>query len=141
MRPRELDISSLIDVLEEEHRRISGKLSEMSSMLEARNMEGFRSALNSIDDTLLQHMLDEEATLLREIIRAFGREGARESIEVFQEHVDIDALIKRMKKSLENGSSGTEEEITFLSSMLSEHFRKEHSRVFPCALDAARMLD
>jgi len=141
MRPRSAGVEELIGVLEEEHDSVRDWLQEMLSYVETGNIVDFRRRLEIIDETMIQHMLDEEATLLRAIIEAFGREGAHESIEVFQEHVRIDALIKEMKREFADDMVPEREKLDRLSSMMKEHFLKEERGVFRCAMDAARKLE
>ena len=140
MRPRDLDIDELIALLETEHERIRSALVELRVLLESGEMEKAMDMIRGMDETLIQHMLDEEATLLRELIRVFGREGAWESIEVFQEHADIDRFIKELKKSIDGGNANITELSAGLSDFLRNHFQKEHTMVFPCVRDAERKL-
>jgi iron-sulfur cluster repair protein YtfE (RIC family) len=140
MRPRALDIDELITLLETEHERIRSALVELHGLLESGKLLEAMGIIKGMDETLIQHMLDEEATLLRAVIRAFGREGARESIEVFQEHVEIDSLIKEMKRSINAGDAGLTGISVRLSAFLNSHFQKEQTTVFPCVREAERKL-
>ena len=140
MRPRALEIDELITLLETEHEKIRSALVELHRLLEAGKLAEATDIIKAMDETLIQHMLDEEATLLRAVIEAFGREGARESIEVFQEHVEIDSLIKEMKRSITAVDVDPIVISHELSLLLNSHFLKEHASVFPCVREAERRL-
>lgn len=141
MKPRNLEIGELIDLLETEHARIKSTLSDIQKDIASGNIESAVNRVRDTDETLIQHMLDEEAVLLKAMIQAFGREGSWEAIEVFQEHVDIDSLVKEMKMSLDHGDGRREAIASRLSELLLSHFEKERTKIFPCARDAERKLN
>ena len=138
--PRNLELEELIGVLEQEHVKAASDLAEIRGMLSRREYEGVRSRLTGLDQELLQHMLDEEASVLRVFIQAFGIEGSREAIEVFQEHVDIREMIVQLAKDLEISQLSSDELGSKLDRFMNEHFRKEDDRIFPLAIETKRTL-
>lgn len=136
-----MSTEELIEVLEKEHESLISTLKKLQDAVSREDAGTAYSIISGIDETLVQHMIDEEANLLKTLIQVFGREGSVEAIEVFREHVDIDALIKEMKKMLYEGKSSRPGMLSQLGDLLAGHFQKEHERVFPCALDAARRLE
>lgn len=140
MRPRQLSTEELIAVLEKEHESLLATLRTLHDAISREDTNAAFSIVGGIDEVLIQHMIDEEANLLKTLIRVFGREGSMEAIEVFREHVDIDAMIKEMKSLLREGKIGQPEMLSQLGDLLTSHFRKEQEHVFPCVLDATRRL-
>ena len=134
MKPRKLGLELLIDLLEGEHRKVESELRAVSGMIAARDPGGLGRLLQSLDEELLQHMLDEESGVLRILIKAYGKEGSRDAIEVFQEHVDIMDLLRELDVSITADRQMSAELLKRLDRLMPEHFRKEDITTFPWAL-------
>lgn len=135
-----MSTEELIPLLEREHNALLETLKLLEEAIFRKDAKAAWGIVDGIDETLVQHMIDEEANLLKTLIQVFGKEGSMESIEIFREHVDIDAMIREMKKSIADVRTDQERLLSDLGTLLSAHFRKEHEKVFPCALEASRRL-
>lgn len=135
-----MEIGELLELLESEHVNMAKNLGLLQNAIQKRDLEEAKSILDGMDETLMQHFLDEEARLLRLIIQAFGREGAEESIEIFQEHIEIDSLVKKLRHAMESGSVSPEEVWRALNGLMEGHFGRESRTAFPCVREAARLL-
>lgn len=140
MSPRGLEIGELVELLEKEHVRMVETLASLHDAIQRRDFSGAKSLMGGMDETLTQHFLDEEARLLLLIVQAFGREGAAESIEIFQEHVEIDGLVKKLREKLSSGAVSQELAWKELDEFMEAHFDRESNTAFPCVRKAAQML-
>ncbi len=53
--------------------------------------------LQEFNPYLRQHIIDEEARVLKLLLEAYGRQGAEEAIKVFQQHKRIHNAIEEMR--------------------------------------------
>jgi iron-sulfur cluster repair protein YtfE (RIC family) len=134
MRPRDLEFEDLISVLEKEHTDVMNVMKELDGNLKIEESSGIQDRLRKLKEELLQHMLDEESGVLRILIKAYGKDGSRDAIEVFQEHVDIMDLLRELDLSVTADRQISVELLERLDRLMSEHFRKEGIMIFPWAL-------
>ncbi len=140
VKPRKLELEQLVTLLEEEHRKVESDLKAVAAMIAARDQDNLGSLLQSLDEKLLQHMLDEEASVLAILIKAYGRERSAEAIKVFREHVRIREMMTDLRKKFEGDPVKCMESRNELESFMIEHFKKEDVRIFPLALETQRRL-
>ena len=140
MSPRGLELDRLLELLEKEHMIMIGTLSSLREAIQRRDVQAARSIIQGMDETLVQHFLDEESTLLLLIVQAFGREGAAESIGIFQEHIEIDSLVGKLRETLMSGVDSSAIAWKELVEFMESHFDRENSTAFPCVREAARRL-
>ncbi len=138
MKPRKLGLELLIDLLEGEHRKVESELRAVSGMIAARDPGGLGRLLQSLDEELLQHMLDEEASVLAVLIKVYGKERSAEAIKVFREHRRIREMMADMKRKFEADPAECMKSINELESFMLEHFKKEEVVIFPLALETQR---
>ncbi len=134
MKPRNLEFEELVSVLEQEHEDVSAVMRGLDGDIGSRQDEDVVASLRNLREVLLQHILDEESGVLRVLINAYGRDGSREAIEVFQEHVDILKMLAELDDSITVDRKASKELRTTLDALMSEHFRKEDDVIFPWAL-------
>ncbi len=140
VKPRKLELEQLVNLLEGEHRKVESDLKAVAAMIAARDQDNLGSLLQSLDEKLLQHMLDEEASILAVLIKAYGRERSAEAIKVFREHVRIREMMTGLRKKFEGDPVKCMESRNELESFMLEHFKKEDVRIFPLALETQRRL-
>lgn len=140
VKPRELELEQLVNLLEREHRKVESDLKAVAAMIAARDKDNLGRLLQSLDEILLQHMLDEEASILAVLIKAYRRERSAEAIKVFREHVRISEMMTGLRKKFEGDPVKCMESRNELESFMLEHFKKEDVRIFPLALETQRRL-
>lgn len=140
MKPRKLELEQLVTLLEEEHRKVESELGAAAELISAGNVDGLSLLLQSLDGELMQHMLDEEASVLAVLIKAYGRNGSADAIRVFKEHVRIREMILEIRKKLEVDPAKCAALKKELESFMLEHFKKEDAGIFPLALEANLLL-
>ncbi len=140
VKPRKLELEQLVNLLEGEHRKVESELKAVAAMIAARDQDDLGRLLQSLDEILLQHMLDEEASILAFLIKAYGRERSAEAIKVFREHVRIREMMTGLRKKFEGDPVKSMESRNELESFMLEHFKKEDVRIFPLALETQRRL-
>ncbi|MEM1923279.1 MAG: hemerythrin domain-containing protein [Nitrososphaerota archaeon] len=134
MRPRRLKLEELLKILVEEHEVVRGRLTRLHTLLERDKHAEAAEELKGFKPYLDQHVIDEEATVLKLLIDSLGREGATRAIQVFQEHREIHQLISEMQAIAETAPERLAEMKSRLAEILERHFRAEETEVFPWAL-------
>ncbi len=138
VRPRKLELGELLNMLVEEHRQVKSLLNRLNTLLQEERYAEVAEELNNFKPYLDQHIIDEEATVLKVLLDAYGREGAERAIKVFQEHKEIHQLISEMRSAALSSPEGLAEKRDRLRTVLERHFRAEEEEVFPWALDTVR---
>ncbi|MDW8092077.1 MAG: hemerythrin domain-containing protein [Nitrososphaerota archaeon] len=134
MRPRALDLEDLIEVLLKEHEEVRALLKRINALLQNGRYGELAEELNKFKPYLDQHVIDEEASVLKVLIDTYGREGADRFIRVFQEHREIHRLLQDMRRIAVETPERLAELKTEFSRVLERHFMAEESDVFPSAL-------
>jgi len=130
--PRRLPVNELIKILIDEHEQSRYRLSEFEKLLNICNYEAARELINRLELTYEQHIIDEEAVLLREAIRLLGRENCKDIIEIFQQHRPIITMIQQIINSVNNLQlRRIEDVLQDLGKILDIHYRREEVEVFP----------
>lgn len=134
MRPRNFEFTELVSVLEKEHEDVKAVMTELSGRITVDGDSDIIDRLADLREVLLQHIVDEESSVLRVLINAYGREGSREALEVFREHVDILKLLGELEAGVTRDRGTSAEIRSRLDTLMSEHFRKEDETIFPQAI-------
>jgi len=137
MRPRRLELDDLIRILVEEHGKVRDLLVKLDMLLQAGRYTEAAEELKEFQPYLDQHILDEEAIVLKALLDALGRGGAARAIKVFQEHREIHQLISEMRSAASTPEKLVEKKDR-LRETLERHFWAEEKDVFPSALDVYR---
>ncbi|HYM40671.1 MAG TPA: hemerythrin domain-containing protein [Thermoplasmata archaeon] len=135
---RPLELGELIETLREEHGEVKRRLAELKDAVERRWYAKAAELVSSLWDPLRQHVIDEEAKVLKAIIDAYGREGARDAIEIAQVHREIRSSIEELDKLARRTPGMLGPEVAKLRKLLEDHFEAEENRMFPQALKAQR---
>ncbi|MEM2858555.1 MAG: hemerythrin domain-containing protein [Nitrososphaerota archaeon] len=130
-------MNDLVNTLIKEHREIRNLLKELYSLIVEERYAELSQKLENFQPYLDQHVIDEEARILKAILEKYGREGAEGAIRVFQEHRLIHELIREMK-AVASDKSELARKGEELRALLERHFRAEEEEVFPKALDAGK---
>jgi len=132
--PREMPFDELIKVLVAEHAVMSEGLGRMREAAERKDFEGVSLALKQLDPVFRQHIVDEEAQILRLLIGELGLKGAEDEIKVFQQHRPIYRLMQTVSELASKEVAGLASEQLRLNVLFDNHARAEEGRVFPRAL-------
>ncbi|MEM1583693.1 MAG: hemerythrin domain-containing protein [Nitrososphaerota archaeon] len=133
MKPRQLDLPQLITILIDEHAISMAKLSRIHNHLLSSDLHRASEILDELKKNISQHIVDEEATILRKALDMFGKEGSKDLIEVFKEHRRIFDLFDRLSRTLEECYQDADL-FKEIRRVLSDHYRKEEDELFPKVL-------
>ena len=136
---RKVGLEKLVSLLVAEHRTMADGLERARQAVLADDFPTASLELSALESTFKQHIADEEAQLLRVLIGAYGVDGAREEIRVFQQHRPIHALMETVKKLAALPPEELAARESELSSLFAEHTLAEERIVFPRALDASKV--
>jgi len=128
----------LIASLTQEHREVENQIAELKKALRARKYAKAAAIIPGFCDTLRQHIIDEEARVLKLLIDVLGRDGATEAIETFQQHRTIHNRIEDLEKIAARTPGLLAPKVAELEDLLRDHLRREEQTIFPAALDAHR---
>lgn len=131
VRPRSLELFELINVLLKEHEDTRKDLFDLKNAIVEKDYVKISEIINKFDQYLNQHIVDEEATLLRFLLDKYGREGSQGAIRVFQQHIRVHQLINEIKSLLNSSPELINIKRDELANLLFEHFDKEENYVFP----------
>ena len=133
-----MDFEALIGVLVEEHRAMASGLAVVRESARRRDFEGASNALKELEPIFRQHIVDEEAQILRLLIEEFGLAKAEEEIRIFQQHRPIHRLMQMVSELAGKSAPELQEEQSKLDALFAEHTLAEETRVFPKALGSLR---
>jgi len=103
---------------------------------EAADREDFTElsrTLKQLDAIFRQHIVDEEAQILRLLVGELGRKGAAEEIRVFQQHRPIYRLMQKISKFASMPAAELHQSQEELKDLFEAHAFAEERRVFPRA--------
>lgn len=138
MRPRKLNLPDLIDTLVSEHGEVKNLLRDLSVLIAENRFSEVGDRLKDFRSYLDQHVIDEEASVLKTLLDAYGREGSARAIVVFQEHREIHQLIKKLQEVVMLSRDEPAKVRDALDSLMTRHFEAEESWIFPWVLETYR---
>jgi len=138
VRPRRLELEELLKILVEEHGHVKSLLERLDMLLREGRYSEAAEELSGFKPYLDQHVIDEEATVLKTLLEAYGRDGAERGVKVFQEHREIHQLISEMRAAASTSPQRLAEKRDRLREILKRHFRAEEDDIFPWALETYR---
>jgi len=138
-------IPEMIKRLEIEHKEFESKLAEVKTCVEDNNIMHAAEIIRSISDKIIHHAVEEEARLMRVIMRK-AKEQSSESVKIMQEHNWVMRFLKNRLITLEKVSapSDTDEcaqaknDLNEFVDNLRAHFKEEEQIVFPLTLRVER---
>ncbi|MCL7383493.1 MAG: hemerythrin domain-containing protein [Thaumarchaeota archaeon] len=134
MRPRQLELPSLIKLLIDEHKKSREKLSRIEQLSIKGDYTETRNLVDELRTHIEQHIIDEEAIILKEALRLLGREDCKDVIEVFQQHKLIINFVHQYINLLDSPQSGVNI-IKELRKLIDLHYEKEEAEIFPRILE------
>ena len=134
--PRQMEVDALVKVLVGEHRAMKEGLQKAREAAGRKDFVAAQAEFAKLDHIFRQHIADEEATILRLLIRDSGVEGAAEEIRIFQQHRPIYQLMKRVAE-LSKSPEGLLASQAELDELLELHAQAEEARVYPRARSLA----
>jgi F0F1-type ATP synthase gamma subunit len=134
VRPRQLELPSLIKLLIDEHKKSREKLSRIEQLSIKGDYTETRNLVDELRTHIEQHIIDEEAIILKEALRLLGREDCKDVIEVFQQHKLIINFVHQYINLLDSPQSGVNI-IKELRKLIDLHYEKEEAEIFPRILE------
>lgn len=132
MKPRKISVNELVKILMDEHEKSKYRLSEFEKLLKTGNYEAARELINHLKTNYEQHIIDEEAVLLRDAVKFLGRENCKDIIEIFQQHRPIMDMVQRIIDSVNDLQLRRMEDLLQdLRKILEIHYSREEVEVFP----------
>ena len=131
---RPLELEELIPLLSEEHQEQRKRLSELADFLEKKDYARGAELAREFDNSIVQHIVDEENVLLKLFIDAYGRKGADDAIKVFQKHRTMHKLAETISKNAMNSPEELGSTPSEFDKLVRSHFDAEEKRIFPWAL-------
>ncbi len=132
--PRRLEFEDLVKVLVQEHAEMQEGLSRVKDAAERRDFREASKALRELDPVFRQHIVDEESTVLRLLLRELGVKKAQEEIKVFQQHRPIYRLMQAVAELASRSAVELRAEQARLSTLFLQHTSAEEEGVFPKAI-------
>jgi hypothetical protein len=132
--PRKLTLEELVKVLVSEHQAMKEGLSRVRRAAHAGDFAQAGAELVKVEETFRKHIEDEESSILRALIGAYGVEGAEEEIRVFQQHRPIYRLMEELTELASMGPPELEKAQDRLNELMGTHTLSEETKVFPRAL-------
>ena len=132
--PRNLHIDELIEVLVKEHAVMKEGLRRTKQAAERKDFEDASRSLRQLDEVFRQHIVDEEAHILRLLVDELGMKGAEKEIRVFQQHRPIYRLMQIVSELAAKEAADLSSEGAKLNVLFDEHAGAEEEFVFPRAL-------
>ena len=131
--PRKLPVGELIGVLVEEHAVMKEGLFRIGEAADREDFTELSRTLKQLDAIFRQHIVDEEAQILRLLVGELGRKGAEEEIRVFQQHRPIYRLMQEISKFASMPAAELQQGQKELRDLFEKHAFAEERRVFPRA--------
>lgn len=131
--PRDLGFEALVKALVGEHAKMKQGLSHVEEATERRDFEEVSKALRELDLIFRQHILDEESTVLRLLVKELGVKAAEEEIKVFQQHRPIHQLMQEVAELASMSADKLVDKQRELNALFLRHTSAEEHFVFPRA--------
>jgi len=130
VKPRKLELPSLISLLIDEHKKSREKILRIEELIMEGDYMKTRELVDELKSSLEQHIIDEEAVILKEALRLLGREESKDIIEVFQQHKSIMNFVYQYINTIDSLQSGISI-IKELRKLIDQHYEKEEVEIFP----------
>ena len=131
---RHLSVDELVRVLLKEHKEVRALMAELENTLEE-GPKKVAEGMLKINDYLKQHIVDEEAVVLKHLLNTYGKENCEEEIKVMQQHRIIHGLLNEGVTL--SHSSAISSRFKEVKEVLEDHFKKEE-KIFPKVLKTIR---
>ncbi len=131
MKPRELPVNELIEKLKEEHANLPAIIDDAIITYKTGNLSGAFPVIADVRETLSQHIIDEEAVLLKLLLDKLGKEASEPYIKILQEHPKIMKLVEQSVESTYTGWTETENNLNTLKEELAGHHKQEEEVFYP----------
>ncbi len=131
MKPRELPVNELIEKLKEEHANLPTIIDDAIITYKTGNLSGAFPVIADVRETLSQHIIDEEAVLLKLLLDKLGKEASEPYIKILQEHTKIMKLVEQSVESTYTGWTETENNLNTLKEELAGHHKQEEEVFYP----------
>ena len=131
MKPRELPVNELIEKLKEEHASLPAIIDDAIITYKTGNLSGAFPVIADVRETLSQHIIDEEAVLLKLLLDKLGKEASEPYIKILQEHTKIMKLVEQSVESTYTGWTETENNLNTLKEELAGHHKQEEEVFYP----------
>ncbi len=131
MKPRELPVNELIEKLKEEHATLPAIIDDAIITYKTGNLSGAFPVIADVRETLSQHIIDEEAVLLKLLLDKLGKEASEPYIKILQEHTKIMKLVEQSVESTYTGWTETENNLNTLKEELAGHHKQEEEVFYP----------
>ena len=131
MKPRELPVNELIEKLKEEHTNLPVIIDDAIITYKTGNLSGAFPVIADVRETLSQHIIDEEAVLLKLLLDRLGKEASEPYIKILQEHTKIMKLVEQSVESTYTGWTETENNLNTLKEELAGHHKQEEEVFYP----------
>ncbi len=131
MKPRELPVNELIEKLKGEHANLPAIIDDAIITYKTGNLSGAFPVIADVRETLSQHIIDEEAVLLKLLLDKLGKEASEPYIKILQEHTKIMKLVEQSVESTYTGWTETENNLNTLKEELAGHHKQEEEVFYP----------
>jgi iron-sulfur cluster repair protein YtfE (RIC family) len=138
MKPRELPVNELIEKLKEEHTNLPVIIDDAIITYKTGNLSGAFPVIADVRETLSQHIIDEEAVLLKLLLDRLGKEASEPYIKILQEHTKIMKLVEQSVESTYTGWTETENNLNTLKEELAGHHKQEEEVFYPKVISLLR---
>ena len=131
MKPRELELPTLLERLINEHDEIKKSFRELSTLLFENKFLTVANKLEELKLIIDQHIIDEEAKILKFLLNTVSKEESSQAIAIFQQHREIHQLLKELQENvqlLRKESAIIRDE---LENIMMIHFEAEEHQIFP----------
>ena len=129
-----MEFEELISVLVAEHGKMKRGLADVEQAVVGKDFPSASKILRELESLFKQHIVDEEAQVLRLLIDAYGVKGAEDAIAVFRQHRPIYNLMEEVKKLASLAPEDLAEREAELRTLLYEHTLAEETTIFPRAV-------
>lgn len=131
---RQLEFEELISVLSREHQEQRKRLAGLIDALEKKDYGRGAQLAKELDNSSIQHIVDEENVLLKLFIDTYGRKGSDDAIGVFQQHRTMHKLADSISKTAMASPKELGSIPSDFDKLVRSHFEAEEKHIFPWAL-------
>jgi hemerythrin-like domain-containing protein len=136
-------IPMMIERLKSEHIIFESNLVEIDNSIKRDNIKQAAQTVQDISDKIIQHAVEEEASLMR-VIMHNAKDESSETIKIMQEHNWVMNFLNNRVKVVKKVSASSDpneyeeakDELNEFVRNLREHFKEEEQIVFPLTLRA-----
>lgn len=132
--PREMSLEVLVKTLSVEHETMREEMRLTREAMDKGDFDAASRSLSRLDSVFRQHIADEEGQILKLLVGRLGVQGAKQEIEVFQQHRPIYRLMQAVGELAQKKSVYTEPDRVRLDALFEEHTKAEEGWVYPRAM-------